>query len=89
MVWRWSLYGMVKIYIQQIQEEPQQQVVLPELMRQLLQNLSNGYIFDEQLQARLDTTLPNQPEPTAYDFYEVPYEDAGLLGDYGANLIYG
>lgn len=72
-------------------EEDRQQVVLPETDAATgAKRCADGYIFDEQLGAcRLAVTLPNQPEPTAYNFYQMPYEDEGLLGGYGANLFYG
>ena len=72
-------------------EENRQEVVLPETDAATgAKRCADGYIFDEQLGAcRLAVTLPNQPEPTAYNFYEMPYEDEGLLGGYGANLFYG
>jgi len=72
-------------------DDDRPQVVLPETDAATgAKRCSDGYIFDEQLQAcRLATTLPNQPEPTAYNFYQMPYEDEGLLGGYGANLFYG
>ena len=73
------------------QPEQERDVVLPKYDATAnAKRCPDGYIFDEQLQAcRLATTLPNQPEPTAYNFYQVPYEDEGLLGGYGANLFYG
>ena len=72
-------------------DDDRRQVVLPETDAATgAKRCADGYIFDEQLGAcRLATTLPNQPEPTAYNFYQVPYEDEGLLGGYGANLFYG
>lgn len=73
------------------QPEQEREVVLPKYDATAnAKRCPDGYIFDEQLQAcRLATTLPNQPEPTAYNFYQMPYEDEGLLGGYGANLFYG
>jgi len=71
--------------------EPQREVILPETDEVTgAKRCADGYIFDEQLGAcRLAATLPNQPETLAYNFYQTPYEDEGLLGNYGANLIYG
>ena len=81
---------------QQIQEEPQQEVVLPEYDPALdAKRCPDGYTFDEQLQAcRLNTTVPNLPasvDRTA--FYQQPYQSTGLLDEdgyeYGVPLIYG
>lgn len=76
------------------EDDNRRQVVLPETdVATGAKRCADGYVFDEQLQAcRLAVTLPNQPEPvqtSSYDFYEQPYEDIGLLGNYGGNLFYG
>lgn len=73
------------------QDEEQRQVILPETdVETGAKRCADGYIFDEQLGAcRLAVTLPNQPETTAYNFYQMPYEDERLLGTYGADLFYG
>lgn len=76
------------------QQQTEREVVLPEYDATAnAKRCPDGYIFDEQLQAcRLAVSLPNQPEPMQTvnnDLYEMPYEDIGLLGDYGANLFYG
>ena len=80
---------------QQIEEEPQQEVVLPEYDATAnAKRCPDGYVFDEQLQAcRLATTIPNMPTTDRTAFYQQPYQPMGLLDqdgyEYGVPLIYG
>ena len=76
-------------------DEPQQEVVLPEYDPALdAKRCPDGYVFDEQLQAcRLDTTIPNTSTTDRTAFYQQPYQPTGLLDqdgyEYGVPLIYG